>query len=287
MGTDGVGWQNNTDSGPFLYRTVDASQFVSVRLKISAMTPEGWNEAGSVVRRLQAVPAPTGTENWQTALIMRDNYPETDYRDMGEFWFQSRNATNGAGQEFTNSELTMSDVNFVRLDHLGGGVFQAYRGSGPDSDINWIPMQDVAMMPLTQTNLSLASGPIQVGIVAGDSVLATAGGHVLIDWAEIHTTTLTYRDDFEYTRDFSTQGVVGFSPRATSGGEIWNGIENANAGGLPTRSGNIPEPARLAILSIAALWLAAFWRSSQGRSTGALRVLPKDWEMQGRKRLYF
>ena len=37
------------------------------------------------------------------------------------------------------------------------------------------------------------------------------------DWAEIQTTTQTYRDDFDYTRDFSTQGVVGFYPQRNLG----------------------------------------------------------------------
>ena len=49
------------------------------------------------------------------------------------------------------------------------------------------------------------------------------------------TTTQTYRDDFTYTHDFSA-GVPGFNGGATTGGAIWNGVENAAAGGTNTIS---------------------------------------------------
>ena len=251
MGMDGVGWRSDTDSGPFLYRTVDASQLVSVRVKISSQLVTGWQEAGILVRVPRAIPADAGTENWQSAWSFRDP-------GFGNISFRSSDVTDGVTQDLSNAGLTASDLTYVRLDSLGGGVFQAYRGSGPDYDIAWTPMQGDLMMPQTQTNAGLASGPLQVGIAAGG--LASPGLSVVYDWAEIQTTMLTYRDGFDYIRDFSTQGVVGFNPSVTSGGAIWNAIENASAGGVPTRSGAVPESASLALLSLAALVLTAVRR---------------------------
>ena len=66
MGMDGVAWENNNSQGPLLYRTVDASQLMSVRAKISAQTTGNWSQAGVMVRVPNPIPSP-GIENWQTA----------------------------------------------------------------------------------------------------------------------------------------------------------------------------------------------------------------------------
>ena len=48
MGTDGVAWELNNDTGPLLYREVPEAQFVSVRAKISAQTAGFWSQAGVI-----------------------------------------------------------------------------------------------------------------------------------------------------------------------------------------------------------------------------------------------
>ena len=228
MGLDGVAWENNNSQGPLLYRTVPAAQLMSVRAKISAQTTGNWSQAGVMVRVPNPIPSP-GIENWQSAWSFRPA--------GGAFTFQSNDVTNGVEAEVNNGNLTAADLTYVRLDNLGAGVFQAYRGSGPDdAHITWTPAQDAMAAPATQTNANLATGNLQVGL-AGGAIGALPGASVLFDWAEIQTTTQTYRDDFNYTRDFAANGVLGFSAGATSGGAIWNAIENASAGGTPTVSG--------------------------------------------------
>ena len=210
MGMDGVAWENNNSQGPLLYRTVDASQLMSVRAKISAQTTGNWSLAGVIVRVPNPIPSP-GIENWQAAWSFRGTVNPP-------FTFQSNDVTNGVEAEVNNGNLTAADLTYVRLDNMGAGVFQAYRGSGPDdAHITWTPAQDAMANPATQTNASLASGPLQVGL-AGGAIGALPGASVLFDWAEIQTTTQTYRDDFNYTRDFAANGVLGFNAGATSGG---------------------------------------------------------------------
>ena len=145
--------------------------------------------------------------------------------------------TNGVEAEVNNGNLTAADLTYVRLDNMGAGVFQAYRGSGPDdAHITWTPAQDAMAHPQRKPTRVWQRGPLQVGLAAG-AIGALPGASVLFDWAEIQTTTQTYRDDFNYTRDFAANGVLGFNAGATSGGAIWNAIENASAGGTPTVSG--------------------------------------------------
>lgn len=136
-----------------------------------------------------------------------------------------------------NGDQSAAQLTYVRLDNLGAGVFQAYRGTGPDdNNITWTPLMDGMMMPQTQTNANLVGQTLQVGVAAG-AIGALPGASALWDWVEIQTTTQTYRDDFSYTRNFGVDGVLGFNPAATTGGAIWNNIVNGAAGGINTQSG--------------------------------------------------
>lgn len=209
MGLSGVGWEANNNTGPLLFRNVNEAELVSVKAKISSQTSGNWSLAGVIVRMPNPLDAADGTENWQTAWSFR---PGTD-----DFRFQSNSVTAGVEAEVNNAGLTVDDLQYLRLDNLGGGMFQAYRGSGPEEAIVWTSAMDANMMPAPQTNVSLSSIPLQVG-VAGGALGELAGSSVLFDWVEIETTTQTLRDDFDYNHDFAT-GVPG--------GQIWDGVENA------------------------------------------------------------
>src|SRR6476660_279624 len=65
---DGVGWENNGDSGPMLFRNVNVNDLISVTAKVSMQTVGNWSLGGVIVR----VPAPLADgpaipENWYAA----------------------------------------------------------------------------------------------------------------------------------------------------------------------------------------------------------------------------
>jgi hypothetical protein len=216
MGMDAVGWEGNNASGPLLYREVPESQLVSVRAKISSQTSGNWSQAGVIAR----APNMGGGENWQISW---------SFRPAGGFQHQSNQSLNGVEAELNDAGLTAADLMYVRLDNLGGGVFQAFRGSGPnDGSITWTPQMDAMMMPQPQTNANLVGQTLQVGLAAG-ALGALPNANVIFDWVEIQTTSETFRDDFNYGRDLATEGVPP--------GGIWTGIVNAAAGGFNSRVG--------------------------------------------------
>jgi len=221
LGLDNVGWENDNDTGPLLYREVNETDFVSVKAKISAQTTGFWSQAGVIVRAPNPIDAATGQENWQSAWSFR---PSSD-----NLTFQANADTLGVEAELNEVVPSVSDLNYMRLDNMGGGTFQAYRGSGPDDAIVWTPMtvNDVAT---PQTNANLSGVNLQVG-VAGGALGALTGAAALFDWVEIETTSQTFRDDFDYTRDI---GVDGVSP-----GGIWTAVDNATSGGVNTKVGDL------------------------------------------------
>lgn len=223
MGMDAVAWENSNDQGPLLFREVPEANLVSVRAKISAQTAGLWSQAGVIVRAPNPIDAAAGQENWQTSWSFRAPA-------AGPFQHQSNAVTLGAEAEVNDGGLSAAALQYMRLDRIGPGQFQAFRGSGPnDASITWTPHDDGP-----QTNANLAGINLQVGAAAG-AIGALANAQVAFDWIEIMTTTQTYRDDFTYTHDF-TAGVPGFNPGATTGGAIWQGVENAAAGGTNTIS---------------------------------------------------
>jgi hypothetical protein len=221
MAMDGVAWEANNATGPLLYREVPENQLVSVRAKISAQTQGNWSQAGVMAR----IPNAGVGENWMVSW---------SFRPAGAFQHQSNLSLNGAETELNDAGLTAADLQYIRLDNLGGGMFQAFRGSGPnDTSITWTPQMDAAMMPQPQTNANLVGQTLQVGPAAG-AIGALANANVLFDWVEIQTTSQTFRDDFNYTRDLAADGVLP--------GGIWTGVVNAGAGGFNTRVA--PAPGR-------------------------------------------
>jgi hypothetical protein len=216
MGMNNVGWEANNATGPLLYREVPESQLVSVRAKISSQTQGNWSQAGVMAR----VPNQGAGENWQISW---------SFRPAGGFQHQSNQSLNGVEAELNDAGLAAANLMYVRLDNMGGGVFQAYRGSGPDDNsITWTPQMDANMMPQPQTNANLVGQTLQVGPAAG-AIGMLADANVLFDWVEIQTTSQTFRDDFTYTRDLGTDGVLP--------GGIWTGIVNGTSGGFNTRVG--------------------------------------------------
>ena len=156
------------------------------------------------------------------------------FRPAGAFQHQSNLSLNGVETELNDAGLAAADLTYMRLDNMGGGVFQAYRGTGPnDNNITWTPQMDANMMPQPQTNANLVGQTLQVGPAAG-ALGALANANVLFDWVEIQTSSQTFRDDFTYTRDLATDGVLP--------GGIWTGVVNAGAGGFNTRVP--PNPGR-------------------------------------------
>jgi uncharacterized protein (TIGR03382 family) len=217
MGMDNVGWEANNATGPLLFRDVPESQLLSVRAKISAQTAGNWSQAGVIAR----APNLGSGENWQISW---------SFRPAGDFINQSNQSLNGAEAELNDGGLSAAALMYVRLDNLGGGVFQAFRGSGPDdANITWTPQMDAAMMPQPQTNANLVGQTLQVGVAAG-ALGPLANANVMFDWVEIQTTSQTFRDDFNYSRDLGTEGVP---PTG-----IWTGIVNGTAGGFNTRVGS-------------------------------------------------
>jgi hypothetical protein len=217
MGLDAVGWEANNATGPLLYREVPESQFTSVRAKISGQSTGMWSLAGPMVR----APNAGAGENWQTSWSFRPG--------ANDLRHQSNRVLDGVEEELNDAGLTVGQLMYVRLDNLGGGVFQAFRGSGPDdNNITWTPQMDAMMMPQPQTNPNLVGQTLQVGL-AGGAIGALAGASVAFDWVEIQTTGQTFRDDFTTAHDYTT-GVPA--------GGIWTGVENAAAGGVSTRAGN-------------------------------------------------
>ena len=139
--------------------------------------------------------------------------------------------TLGAEAEGNDGNLTADDLQYVRLDNLGGGSFQAYRGTGPDNAIVWTPqILEATMEPQPLTNANMVGQNLQIG-VAGGAIGALPGAAVLFDWVEILTTGQTFRDDFNYTRDIGASGVLP--------GGIWSGIENGLSGGINTQTGDL------------------------------------------------
>ena len=215
MGMDGVAWEANNATGPLLYREVPEAQFTSVRAKISAQSAGNWSQAGVIAR----IPNTGAGENWQASWSFRGVLAPP-------FQHQSNQSLNGAEMELNDANLSAADLMYMRLDNLGGGVFQAYRGSGPDdNNITWTPQMDAMMMAQPQTNPNLVGQTLQVGLAAG-AIGMLAGASVAFDWVEIQTTGQTFRDDFTTAHDYTT-GVPA--------GGIWSGVENASAGGPPTR----------------------------------------------------
>jgi hypothetical protein len=155
MAMDNVGWEANNATGPILYREVPEAQLVSVRAKISAQTQGNWSQAGVMAR----IPNAGAGENWMASW---------SFRPAGAFQHQSNLSNNGAETELNDAGLTAADLMYIRLDNMGAGVFQAYRGSGPsDSNITWTPQMDAAMMPQPQTNPNLVGQTLHVGPAAG------------------------------------------------------------------------------------------------------------------------
>jgi hypothetical protein len=219
FGMDGVGFEANNATGPLLYREVPEAQLMSVRAKISNQSAGLWSQAGVIAR----VPNTGAGENWQISWSFRAPIE-------GPFQHQSNQSLNGAEDEDNDGGLRREELNYVRLDNMGGGVFQAYRGTGPDdNNITWTP-QMAGGMPQTQTNANLVGQTLQVGLAAG-AIGALEGASVLYDWVEIQTASQTFRDDFTYspTHDFAS-GVPA--------GGIWTGVVNAGAGGMNSIAGS-------------------------------------------------
>jgi hypothetical protein len=220
-----AGWEGSTDTGPLLFRQVPEAELVSVTAKISAQTAGFWSRTGVIVRAPNAIDNATMQENWVTSSGWRVNFTDL-------LRHRSQMSTAGAEMMLDDRVFTPEDLTYLRLDRVGPGQFRAFRGTGlDDNNISWTPHPGGP-----QTNANLAGINLQVGVQAGSGPTGGAGT-AIFDWVQIQTTSQTYRDDFTYTHDFST-GVPGFNPTATSGGAIWSGVENANAGGVTTNAGS-------------------------------------------------
>ncbi|TWT75721.1 hypothetical protein Pla123a_32310 [Posidoniimonas polymericola] len=219
LGLDGVAWETPNDTGPLLYKEVAESDLVSVKAKISSQTSGFWSQAGVIARLPNPVDQAAAQENWQAAWSFRP-------LEEGTWDLQHNMASAGIETEVGQTGLDSADLTYVRLDNLGSGEFQAFFGSGTDDSISWTALAG------TQTNASLIGQTLQVG-VAGGAIGALPEAVALFDWVEIETTGDTFRDDFDYTRDFVADGLP--SPG------IWDGLLNGSAGGVNVQTGDIGQ----------------------------------------------
>ncbi|WP_197531224.1 PEP-CTERM sorting domain-containing protein [Posidoniimonas corsicana] len=219
LGLDGVAWETPNDTGPLVYKEVAESELVSVKAKISNQTAGFWSQAGVIARLPNPVDQLPDQEDWQAAWSFRPG-------DEGTWDLQHNMATAGVETELGQTGLDSADLTYVRLDNLGLGEFQAYFGSGTDDSISWTALGS------TQTNANLVGQTLQVG-VAGGAIGALPGAVALFDWVEIETSVDTFRDDFDYTRDFVADGLP--SPG------IWDGVLNGTAGGVNVQTGDIGQ----------------------------------------------
>lgn len=177
MGMQNVGWGGGAASGRQLYKTVDASEFRSVRAKISSQTSGFWSTAG-VMARVPSSVADPADDDWIAVDSFRVTSAAADAFGGFGISLQLQNVINGVrNADLNTSGLTEADVAYVRLDNLGGGDFQ---GFGSADGVNWVKYWDF-------TNPDLASGPLEVGLFGADNLADLAGAVVEFDWVEIHT----------------------------------------------------------------------------------------------------
>jgi hypothetical protein len=227
IGMFNVGWEgtnaHNIDTGPYLFRNVDETSLVSVRAKITSQSTGNWSQAGIMLRNPASASVDGfGTnEDWVLNISFRPSAATATHKTV--------NGINGIDTDSDTTGLTAAALNYLRIDRVGSGQFQLYRGTGTDDNITWT-QHSVGV----QSNPDLAGATLEVGVTGGDYIGGLAGSTTVFDWVDIQTIEGPAFDDFSYNHNFFTGGVPGFDPGAETGGGIWNGIYNANLGGRDT-----------------------------------------------------
>lgn len=170
IGMEPVGWQGGgEDTGPFLFREVDASEFMEVRVKISSQSQGFWSSAGVLVRVAGDVDDDVTNDNFLSAHSFRTGSEEEPSGSL-----QTSNVIAGAEAE-TNDGLTVEDVSFIRLVNHGEGDFEVFSSA---DGATWVSRQEI-------NNEELASGMLEVGLWAGNYNGGSSEGVTQFDWAEI------------------------------------------------------------------------------------------------------
>jgi hypothetical protein len=212
---DEVGWEASTDTAPYLFRNVNTADLVSVRARILSQTQNNWSTAGVMVRQPNPVDGLPGQENWVAA---------NSYRPVGSFNRQLNSSNNGVEDEDDNAG-TLANTEFVRLDYLGSGMFNAFHGASDGmGGVIWTMHEGG-----TRTNAAIAAAAtVQVGVQGGAFGGAAGSPLVRFDWVEIHTLEsggTVYTDDFEVGAVYPTLPYDLQASNVPAGG-IWNGILN-------------------------------------------------------------
>jgi hypothetical protein len=185
MGLVGVGWENNRDTGPFLYKEVNAADFVRATVKITAQTAGNWSLAGIMVRMPNAIDAAPNQENWYAAWSFRTSATART--------FQSNRVLDGVESEMTTANLTnVNQLTYLRIESVPGspGRFASFRSV---DGISWTAGPGNGDVT-NSTNANLANGILQIGVAAGaapsdNGPNVPAGGNVQFDWIDIETLT--------------------------------------------------------------------------------------------------
>ncbi|MEX2317539.1 MAG: hypothetical protein WD669_10340 [Pirellulales bacterium] len=183
MGLVGVGWENNRDTGPFLYKEVNAAEFVSATVKITSQTQGNWSLAGVLVRQANPIDSLANQENWFAAWSFRSSPTART--------FQSNRVLNGVESDMTSTGLGNENLlTYVRIERVEGspGRFATFRSV---DGVTWTAGPGNTDVTHT-TNANLASGILQVGIAAGgqpsdNNPNMPAGANVQFDLINIET----------------------------------------------------------------------------------------------------
>jgi hypothetical protein len=178
VGLQNVGWEganlHNLDTGAFLFRRMDAAELVSIRTRISSQSVGNWSDVGILIRNPASAPINGNAANEDFILNYSFRGSPTNFEN------EVQNIRNGNGTTTDNFLASAAQIEYLRVDNLGGGKFNMYRGSGPnESSITWV-LHTVSPI----TNSDLASGIIEVGLTGGD-LKGGVGGSAQFDWVTI------------------------------------------------------------------------------------------------------
>ena len=168
VGMQPVGWEGGgADTAPFLYRTVDASNLLDVRVKISSQTTGNWSNAGIMIRVPGAIDHDGSNDNFLSALSFRTS-PTANTATLS-------NVVNGVEGENDTNVASAADINYLRLLNEGNGKYEFFTSS---DGTTWISRQ-------VTVNPALASGSLEVGVWSGSYSGGITTGNTQFDWAQI------------------------------------------------------------------------------------------------------
>ena len=257
VGMQPVGWEGGgADTAPFLYRTVDASNLLDVRVKISSQTTGNWSNAGIMIRVPGAIDHDGSNDNFLSALSFRTS-PTANQATIS-------NVIAGVEGENDTPVASANDINYLRLLNEGNGQYEFFTSS---DGTTWISRQ-------VTNNPALASGSLEVGVWSGSYAGGISTGNTQFDWAQIilgvpagdyNGNGIIDAADYTVWRDTLGQAVTPFSGADGNGDgmitsadlDIWKGNFGKTIPNLGSGAGAaIPEPnsALLLLLGSCGLW---------------------------------